>query len=161
VVYTQGRTPDSRENFKADGKHPVRTYPIAVLVNGSTASAAEIVAGAMQDTKRAVIVGERSFGKGSVQSVIEMDNGEGMRLTTARYYTPSGRIIHEHGVEPQAEIEVSEDDDSKLRLQQSRIELNETTDFAERFGFAPIEDVQFRAAEEILTGLLAVRGDNK
>jgi len=157
VVYTQGRTKDSRENFKADGKHPRRTYPIAVLVNGGTASAAEIVAGALQDTHRAVIVGERSFGKGSVQSVIEMNDGEGMRLTTARYYTPSGRVIHEHGVQPQAEVEISEDDESKLRLQQSRDELNETEDFSERFGFPPIDDVQLKAAEEVLTGLLVVR----
>ena len=158
VVYTQGRTPESRENFKADGKHPARVYPIAVLVNGGTASAAEIVSGALQDTKRAVIVGERTFGKGSVQSVIEMDNGEGMRLTTARYYTPSGRVIHEHGVAPQAEVEISEDDESKLRLQQSRSELSVADDFSARFGFPPIEDVQLRTAEEILTGVLAARG---
>ncbi len=161
VVYTQGRKPDSRESFKADGKHPPRAYPIAVLVNGGTASAAEIVSGAMQDTKRAVIVGERTFGKGSVQSVLEMDNGEGMKLTTARYYTPHGRVIHEHGVEPQVELEISDDDESKLRLQQSRLELNEKADFSERFGFAPIEDVQLRAAEEVLVGLLAVRGVKK
>jgi carboxyl-terminal processing protease len=158
VVYTQGRTPESRENFRADGKHPHRAYPIAVLVNGSTASAAEIVSGALQDTRRAVIVGERTFGKGSVQSVIELDGGEGMRLTTARYYTPSGRVIHEHGVQPQAEVEISDDDESKIRLQQSRAELNVADDFAERFGFAPIEDVQLAAAEEILTGVLAARG---
>jgi carboxyl-terminal processing protease len=158
VVYTQGRTPESRENFRADGKHPHRAYPIAVLVNGSTASAAEIVSGALQDTRRAVIVGERTFGKGSVQSVIELDGGEGMRLTTARYYTPSGRVIHEHGVQPQAEVEISDDDESKIRLQQSRAELNVADDFAERFGFAPIEDVQLAAAEEILTGILAARG---
>jgi len=158
VVYTQGRTPESREKFNAEGKHPARTYPIALLVNGGTASAAEIVAGAMQDTKRAVIVGERTFGKGSVQSVIEMDNGEGMKLTTARYFTPSGRVIHEHGVEPQAVVEISADDESKLSLQQSRIEIEDTADFPQRFGFTPIEDVQLKAAEEVLTGLLAVRG---
>ena len=161
VVYTQGRTPESKESFKADGKHPPRAYPIVLLVNGGTASAAEIVAGAMQDTKRAVVVGERTFGKGSVQSVIEMDNGEGMKLTTARYFTPSGRVIHEHGVAPQAEVEISEDDESKLRLQQSRSEIDDTADFPQRFGFTPIEDVQLRAAEEVLTGLLAVRGGKK
>lgn len=155
VVYTQGRTSDSRENFKADGKHPPRHYPITILVNGGTASAAEIVTGAMQDTRRAVVIGERTFGKGSVQSVIELDNGEGMRLTTARYYTPSGRVIHEHGVEPQAVVEISEDDESKIRLQQSRVELSEAAEFTERFGFAPIPDVQLQTAEEVLTGLLA------
>lgn len=157
VAYTQGRTPESRESFKADGKHPPRTYPIALLVNGGTASAAEIVAGALQDTQRAVVVGERTFGKGSVQSVIELDNGEGMRLTTARYYTPSGRVIHEHGVIPQAEVEISDDEESKIRLQQSRFDLPASDEFSERFGFPPIEDVQLRAAEEVLTGVLAVR----
>ncbi len=157
VVYTQGRTPDSRQNFTADGKHPHRTYPIAILVNGGTASAAEIVSGAMKDTKRAVIVGERTFGKGSVQSVIELQNGEGLRLTTARYYTPSGITIHEHGVAPQVEIEMSADDEAKLRLQQSRVDLAAPAEFADRFGFQPVEDVQLQTAEEVLTGVLAAR----
>jgi carboxyl-terminal processing protease len=157
VVYTQGRTPDSREDYKADGKHPHRTYPIALLVNGGTASAAEIVSGAMKDTKRAVIVGERTFGKGSVQSVIELQNGEGMRLTTARYYTPSGVTIHGHGVSPQVELEISPDDEAKLRLQQSRADISASDDFADHFGFQPIEDVQLEVADEVLTGLVAER----
>jgi carboxyl-terminal processing protease len=158
VVYTQGRTADSRQDFRADGKHPRRTYPIAILVNGGTASAAEIVSGAMKDTKRAVIVGERTFGKGSVQSVIELQNGEGLRLTTARYYTPSGITIHERGIAPQVEVEISADDESKLRLQQSRVDLTAPAEFADRFGFQPVEDVQLQTAEEVLTGVLAARG---
>src|SRR5207249_437859 len=105
IVYTQGRTPESREEFKADGKHPRRAYPIAILVNGGTASAAEIVSGAVKDTKRAVIVGEKTFGKGSVQSVLDLQNGEGLKLTTARYYTPSGVTIHQKGIAPQVELE--------------------------------------------------------
>jgi carboxyl-terminal processing protease len=157
VAYTQGRTPESREDFFADGRHPPRNYPVAVLVNGGTASAAEIVTGALQDTGRAVVVGERSYGKGSVQSVIRLENGEGLRLTTARYYTPSGRVIHGHGIQPDAELEISEDDESKLRMQQSRTDLGSGSDFIERFGFAPIDDVQLNAATEILAGLLAVR----
>jgi len=157
IVYTQGRTPDSRENYQADGKHPPRSYPIAILVNGGTASAAEVVSGAMKDTHRAVVVGERTFGKGSVQSVIELQNGEGLRLTTARYYTPSGAVIHEHGIEPQVEIEMTADDESKLRLQQSRVDLTAPGEFTDRFGFKPVEDVQLQAAEEVLTGVLAAR----
>ncbi|MBI2516830.1 MAG: S41 family peptidase [Opitutae bacterium] len=157
VVYTQGRTPESRQNYNADGKHPKRTYPIAILVNGGTASAAEIVSGAMKDTKRAVIVGERTFGKGSVQSVIDLQNGEGLRLTTARYYTPSGITIHEKGIAPQVEVEINADDEAKLRLQQSRVDLAAPTEFADRFGFKPVEDVQLAAAEEVLTGVLAAR----
>jgi carboxyl-terminal processing protease len=157
IVYTQGRTPGSRENFKADGSHLRRAYPIAILVNGGTASAAEIVSGAMKDTKRAVIVGEKTFGKGSVQSVLELQNGEGMRLTTARYYTPSGITIHEKGIMPHIEIEVSADDEAKLRLQQSRVDLTAPAEFAGRFGFQRIEDQQLNAAEEVLQGVLAAR----
>jgi carboxyl-terminal processing protease len=158
IVYTQGRTPESRENYYADNGHARRAYPIAILVNGGTASAAEIVAGAMKDTKRAVIVGEKSFGKGSVQSIIELQNGEGLRLTTARYYTPSGITIHEKGILPQVELEVSADDESKIRLQQSRPDLNAPAEFSERFGFQQIEDVQLNAAEEVLAGVLAAKG---
>jgi carboxyl-terminal processing protease len=158
IVYTQGRTLESRENFNADNGHPRRAYPVAILVNGGTASAAEIVAGAMKDTRRAVIVGEKTFGKGSVQSIIGLRNGEGLKLTTARYYTPSGITIHEKGILPQVEIEISADDEGKIRLQQSRPDLTAPAEFNERFGFQPIEDVQLNAAEEVLQGVLAARG---
>ncbi|WP_415907913.1 S41 family peptidase [Oleiharenicola sp. Vm1] len=157
IAYTQGRTPESREEFRAENNHPRRTYPIAVLVNGGTASAAEIVSGALKDTKRAVIVGEKTFGKGSVQSIIEMQNGEGIRLTTARYYTPSGITIHEKGIQPQVEIEMSADDEARLRIQQSRTDLAGETEFKERFGFPPVEDTQRNAAEEVLRGVLIAR----
>jgi carboxyl-terminal processing protease len=153
IVYTQGRTPESRESYYAKGGHGDRKYPVAILVNGGTASAAEIVSGAMRDTKRAVIVGEKTFGKGSVQSVIELDNGEGLRLTTARYYTPGGVTIHEKGIQPHAEVEISADDEAKIRLQQSR---SADEDPANDDG-KPIPDLQLAAAEEILTGVLAAR----
>ncbi len=155
IAYTQGRTPESREDFNAEGSHHKRSYPVAILVNGGTASAAEIVSGAMKDTKRAVIVGEKTFGKGSVQSVLELQNGEGMRLTTARYYTPSGITINQKGIVPQVELEISAEDESKLRLQQSRPDLVAPVEFNQRFGFKPIEDVQLTAAQEVLTGVLA------
>ncbi|MBI2813707.1 MAG: S41 family peptidase [Opitutae bacterium] len=157
IVYTQGRSPESREDFKAGGGHARRAYPVAILVNGGTASAAEIVSGAMRDTKRAVIVGEKTFGKGSVQSIIELRNGEGLRLTTARYYTPGGITIHEKGIQPHVEIEVSPDDEAKLRLQQSRADLTAPAEFSDRFGFTQIEDVQLNAAEEVLQGVLAAK----
>jgi carboxyl-terminal processing protease len=158
IVYTQGRTPESRENFHADNGHVKRSYPVAILVNGGTASAAEIVSGAMKDTRRAVIVGEKTFGKGSVQSIIELQNGEGLRLTTARYYTPSGVTIHEKGIQPHVEVEISADDEGKIRLQQSRPDLTAPVEFNERFGFQQIEDIQLNAAEEVLTGVLAAKG---
>ncbi|HEX2861383.1 MAG TPA: S41 family peptidase [Lacunisphaera sp.] len=151
IVYTQGRTDDSRENFYAENGHPPRRYPVAILVNGGTASAAEIVAGAMRDTQRAVIVGEKTFGKGSVQSVIELDRGEGLRLTTARYYTPSGITIHERGISPHVEIEVSADDESALRVQQLRPDLVASPEE----DLKPVVDVQLAAAEEVLAGVLA------
>lgn len=157
VVYTQGRDPESRENFRSENGHRSRTYPVAILVNGGTASAAEIVAGAMRDTKRAVIVGEKTFGKGSVQSVIELDRGEGLRLTTARYYTPSGVTIHEKGIMPHVEVEVSPDDESQLRVQQLRNDLIVSPED----DFKPIPDVQLAAAEEVLTGVLAAGGAGK
>ncbi|MBI5425542.1 MAG: S41 family peptidase [Opitutae bacterium] len=157
IAYTQGRTKESREEFRSENSHPRRTYPIAVLVNGGTASAAEIVSGALKDTKRAVIVGEKTFGKGSVQSIIETQNGEGIRLTTARYYTPSGITIHEKGIQPQVELEMSADDEARLRIQQSRNDLAGETEFKERFGFAPVEDTQRTAAEEVLRGVLVAR----
>jgi carboxyl-terminal processing protease len=161
IAYTQGRSAESRENFKAKGGHAKRAFPVAILVNGSTASAAEIVSGAMKDTRRAVIVGEKTFGKGSVQTVLELRNGEGLRLTTARYYTPSGITIHEKGIAPQVELEISADDDARIRLQQSRPDLGVPAEFSERFGFQPIEDVQLTAAEEVLTGVLAVGSAKK
>jgi carboxyl-terminal processing protease len=88
---------------------------------------------------------------------MELHDGEGLRLTTARYYTPSGVTIHEKGITPQVEVEISADDDGKIRLQQSRPDLSTPADFNERFGFKPIEDAQLEAADEVLEGVLAIR----
>jgi carboxyl-terminal processing protease len=151
IVYTQGRTPDTRESFYSTNGHAPRDYPVALLVNGASASAAEIVAGAMRDTRRAIIVGEKSFGKGSVQSVIELDRGEGLRLTTARYYTPGGTTIHERGIAPHVEVELSPDDEARIRVQQLRPDLAASPEE----GFETIADVQLAAAEEVLAGVLA------
>jgi carboxyl-terminal processing protease len=151
IVYTQGRTPDTRESFYSTNGHAKRDYPVALLVNSASASAAEIVAGAMRDTRRAVIVGEKTFGKGSVQSVIELDHGEGLRLTTARYYTPGGTTIHERGIAPHVEVELSAEDEARIRVQQLRPDLAASAEE----GFEAIADVQLAAAEEVLTGVLA------
>ncbi|HMD60026.1 MAG TPA: S41 family peptidase [Opitutaceae bacterium] len=150
VVYTQGRRPDDRENYLSETEGEPLKLPVAVLINEDTASAAEIVAGALKDAGRAVIVGERSFGKGSVQSIFKLKNGEGLRLTTAHYFTPSGVMIHAKGISPQVEVVMSADDDAKLDRQASRPEITDPADFKERFGFAPIDDRQLGAALDVL-----------
>ena len=105
IVSTGGRIPDSNDRFNAVRGDVLNGLPIVVLINGGSASASEIVAGALQDHKRAVIVGDKSFGKGSVQTIIPLGTGGGaMRLTTSLYYTPSGRSIQAEGIEPDISI---------------------------------------------------------
>jgi carboxyl-terminal processing protease len=100
IVYTEGRVPDSRMRLSATPGDVLNGAPMVVLINGGSASASEIVAGALQDNKRAVIMGTKSFGKGSVQTIIPISNGGALKITTARYYTPSGRSIQASGIEP-------------------------------------------------------------
>lgn len=117
VVSTIGRNKDQREVKHTHHPEARRDFPMAVLVNSSTASAAEIVAGALQDHKRGIVMGQPTFGKGSVQQVVELGDETGLKLTIARYYTPSGRSIQEKGVAPDIYLE---DFDLKLLLEAKR-----------------------------------------
>jgi len=105
IVYTEGRLDDAKLKFNAKPTDVLHGAPLVVLVNGGSASASEIVAGALQDHHRAIIMGQKTFGKGSVQTILPMDNGSALKLTTAKYYTPSGVSIQATGISPDIELE--------------------------------------------------------
>lgn len=124
IVFTQGRLPGSKFTAMANTKDILNNAPMIVLINGGSASASEIVAGALKDNKRAIIVGTRSFGKGSVQTVLPLDDKRAIKLTTALYYTPSGKSIQAEGIKP--DIVVEEMTISKNTEKTSFIDLSES-----------------------------------
>lgn len=141
IVSQKGRNEAENIDFKASSSGTYKEYPIVVLVNGGSASASEIVSGSLQDHKRAVIVGEKTFGKGSVQAILPISQGEAIRLTVARYYLPSGRTIQAVGVDPDIKIKQAKieelDDDFEIKESQLKKHLEAELDKINGNGEAP------------------------
>ena len=154
IVSTVGRTEKQLLIEKAGGRVRYLDFPMAILVNGGSASAAEIVSGALQDQHRAFLVGEKTFGKGSVQSVIPLDDGSALKLTTAKYYTPGHRVIHEHGIEPDIVVAMPPEDFRKLWLQRQRPKNAPAAEDTEPE--ARVTDVQLERAVDTLKGVLVI-----
>lgn len=148
IVTTEGRTP-GRTYTSAPRGSAVRAYPLAVLVNYASASGSEVVAGALKDLGRAVIVGETTFGKGSVQSVMGLPDGSAVRFTTAKYYTPAKQVIHEHGVIPNIRATMSPEQEAEiLRSRRRNAPSKPGTEEA------PGKDPQLARAADALRGVL-------
>jgi carboxyl-terminal processing protease len=145
VVYTEGRHPQAADSYEAAAGDMLHGLPIVVLINGGSASASEIVAGALQDRRRAVIMGTRSFGKGSVQTILPISDTRAVKLTTARYYTPNGRSIQAEGIVPDIVVE---------RAEVKSVESNRRTKEADLQGsLAAEEAIDAQSESESLTEL--------
>jgi carboxyl-terminal processing protease len=158
IVSTKGRTGLTKSGErKARGNDPYLDIPIAVLINGGSASASEIVAGALQDHKRAILVGQTTFGKGSVQSVIasRADNGKSaIRLTTAHYYTPSGRLIHEIGIDPDVPVYLGRDEWRKVQIRRAHLENPDVYRDEEKAEYADVTDRPLERAVDLLQAVM-------
>ena len=153
VVYTEGRTPSTRREYTTPAtSKPRGDFPVAVLVNGSSASGAEIVAGALKDLNRAILVGETTFGKGSVQSVISLPDGSAVRLTTAKYFTPSRQVIHQHGVTPTIRATLTPEQERALSARRNNAEQQPGDDAKRDYGDAA--DPQLERALDALKGMM-------
>ena len=154
VVTTEGRDPAENSVRRADGHgDELHGMPIVVLANLGSASAAEIVTGCLQDLHRAYVLGDKTFGKGSVQNIFPLDDGSALKLTVAKYYTPSHKVIHEHGITPDSLVPMSDEDQASLLVKRAPGGL-ESLDDKDRAVVEKSHDVQFDRAEDLLKGIL-------
>jgi carboxyl-terminal processing protease len=154
IVTTEGRDPSQNSTRRADGHgDKLNGMPMVVLVNLGSASAAEIVTGCLQDLHRGIILGEKTFGKGSVQSIFPLDDGSALKLTTAKYYTPSHKVIHQHGITPDVKVPMTEEQEAAVLLKRAPggfESLSETN----RVSIESLHDVQLERAEDLLKGIM-------
>jgi len=172
IVYTKGRTSDSELEYSAAPDDLLNGAPIVVLVNGGSASASEIVAGALQDHKRAIIMGTKTFGKGSVQTILPISNGGALKLTTARYYTPKGRSIQAAGIVPDiiteqaklthtdADQELLKESDLAGHLENNTLKKGDKTKSNSVKDEVDTKDYQLQEALNLLKGISIIRSRN-
>ena len=157
VVSTEGRDARQKSTYHAMGGYKLMNVPIVVLVNSGSASASEIVAGCLQDATtlgvcRTIVVGEQTFGKGSVQSILPLQDGSALRLTTAKYYTPSHKVIHERGITPDITVAMSDEDERDVFMKRTPGVI-ESLDAKEQERIKDVRDVQLDRALDLLKGI--------
>jgi len=153
IVTTEGRNPSQNAVRRSNGRGDmIQGLPMVVLVNMGSASASEIVAGCLQDLKRAIVLGERTFGKGSVQSIIPLNDGSALRLTTAKYYTPSHKVIHEQGISPDIVVTMTDEEERDMVLRRTPGGV-ESLDEPDRLRVSQTRDPQLDRAMDLLKGI--------
>jgi carboxyl-terminal processing protease len=155
VVTTEGRNPRENSVLRAGGNgDELKGVPMVVLVNLGSASASEIVTGCLQDLHRAIILGEKTFGKGSVQTIFPLDDGSALKLTVAKYYTPSHKVIHEHGITPDIIVPMSDAEEAAMIVKRAPGGIESLASENDRIRVKDAHDVQLDRAEDLLKGIL-------